>query len=203
VSPRVDRREAPVDVARAPRACRRIDHDQLFFKANGKPIRNLQYPYSRWRQTLARMRTVRYRKPYCARHSSVSWDLMIGRSALRVARQHGHSISTMLRFYAAWTEGALEVDVAAIRAAMENERHLQPLSSSGERRPRKTRSVVRPFEIESAPIASPTSSRDSFANGFASGRHRPSAKCVNRLGLIWRRERDSNSEGAKMKSVSC
>jgi len=79
----------------------RIDHDHLFFKASGKPIRNLQYPYTRWRQTLARLRDVRYRKPYCARHTSVSWDLMTGRSALWVARQHGHSIATMLRFYAA------------------------------------------------------------------------------------------------------
>jgi hypothetical protein len=32
----------------------------------------------------------------------------------------------------------------------------------------------------------------SFASGFASRRHRPEAKCVNRLALIWRRERDSN-----------
>jgi integrase len=174
-----------------------IDHDQLFFQANGTPIRNLQYPYTRWRRTLARMRTMRYRKPYCARHSSVSWDLMVGRSALWVARQHGHSISTMLRFYAAWTESAPEADIGAIRAAMENTHSRQRTSRSGERRPgTTTRAVVRPFEIESAPIASPTSSRDSFANGFASGRHRPSAKCVNRLGLIWRRERDSNPRRA-------
>jgi hypothetical protein len=60
-------------------------------------------PYVRWRQTLERLRTVRYRKPYCARHSSVSWALMMGRSALWVARQHGHSIATMLRFYAVRT----------------------------------------------------------------------------------------------------
>jgi integrase len=145
----------------------KLDHEYLFFKASGAPIRNLQYPYTRWRRTLARLRTLRYRKPYCARHSSVSWDLMIGRSALWVARQHGHSISTMLRFYAAWTEGALEADVAAIRAAMENTRRRRRTSRPGERRSRAARAIVRPFEIESAPIASPTSSRDSFANGFA------------------------------------
>jgi integrase len=75
----------------------KLNHEYLFFKANGAPIRNLQYPYTRWRRTLARLRTIRYRKPYCARHSSVSWDLMIGRGALWVARQHGHSIATMLR----------------------------------------------------------------------------------------------------------
>lgn len=96
----------------------KIDHGKLFFKANGEPIRNLQYPYVRWRATLERLRTIRYRKPYSARHSSVSWDLMIGRSALWVARQHGHSIATMLRAYAAWAEGAVEADLDAIRRAM-------------------------------------------------------------------------------------
>jgi hypothetical protein len=43
---------------------------------------------------------------------------MIGRSALWVARQHGHSIATMLRVYAAWTEGAGEGDLEAIKRAM-------------------------------------------------------------------------------------
>jgi hypothetical protein len=167
----------------------RIDHDHLFFMANGEPIHNLQYPYNRWRQTLACLRNVRYRKPYCARHTSVSWDLMTGRSALWVARQHGHSIATMLRFYAAWTEGALEADVAAIHAVMANERRRRPTGISRERAPKKPRSMVRPFEIESALIVSGAPPK-SFANGFASGRHRPRAKCVNQLGLIWRRERD-------------
>jgi Arm DNA-binding domain len=36
----------------------------------------------------------------------------------RVARQHGHSIRTMLRVYAAWAEGMVESDVAAIKQAM-------------------------------------------------------------------------------------
>jgi integrase len=114
-----------------------IDHDHIFFKASGEPIRNLQYPYSRWRKTLARLRNVRYRKPYCARHSSVSWDLMTGRSALWVARQHGHSIATMLRFYAAWTDGALETDIAAIRAAMARERPTRGPKNLPTRRSRK------------------------------------------------------------------
>jgi hypothetical protein len=103
----------------------RIDHDHLFFKANGKPIRT-------------------------SSTRTVAGDRRSGRSALWVARQHGHSISTMLRFYAAWTDGALEADIAAIRAAMENTRRRQRTSSSGERRTRRTRSVV--FEIESTPI---------------------------------------------------
>jgi hypothetical protein len=34
------------------------------------------------------------------------------------ATQHGHGIETMLRVYAAWAEGAVEADIAAIRRAM-------------------------------------------------------------------------------------
>jgi hypothetical protein len=94
-----------------------IDHAQLFFTAEGGPIRELAYPYARWQRTL-RSLAIRYRKPYAARHSSVSWDLMIGRNPLFVAKQHGHSLTTMLSIYAAWVEGAQEVDVVAIRAAI-------------------------------------------------------------------------------------
>jgi hypothetical protein len=43
---------------------------------------------------------------------------MLGRNPLWVAKQHGHSISTMLSIYAAWVEGALEVDVETIRESM-------------------------------------------------------------------------------------
>jgi hypothetical protein len=55
-----------------------------------------------------------------ARQTSVRWNLMIGKSPLWVAKQHDHSIATMLRAYAAWAEGAAEVDVKAIRRAMNN-----------------------------------------------------------------------------------
>jgi hypothetical protein len=96
----------------------KIHHDHLFFKETGEPICSLQYPYRRWRWTLRRNSTIRYRKPYCARHSSVSWNLMAGRNPLWVAKQHGHSITTMLRAYAAWAEGAVEADIEAIRRAM-------------------------------------------------------------------------------------
>jgi integrase len=163
----------------------KLDHEYLFFKANGAPIRNLQYPYTRWRRSLARLPQIRYRKPYCARHSSVSWDLMIGRSALWVARQHGHSIATMLRAYAAWTDGATEADIGAIRAAMARTAPMRDSTSARSREPQAARSTIRAFEVERLPA--------SFANGFASGHHRPTAKCVNQLGLIWRRERDSKA----------
>jgi integrase len=105
-----------------------IEHEQLFFTAEGEPIRDLSYPYVRWQRTL-RSLAIRYRKPYAARHSSVSWDLMIGRNPLYVAKQHGHSLTTMLSIYASWVEGALEADILATRAAMNAE--APPFESRG------------------------------------------------------------------------
>jgi hypothetical protein len=46
---------------------------------------------------------------------------MIGRNPLWVAKQHGHSITTMLRVYAAWAEGAIEADIKAIKRAMRSD----------------------------------------------------------------------------------
>jgi hypothetical protein len=43
---------------------------------------------------------------------------MIGRNPLLVAKEHGHRPTTMLSVYAAWIEGAVEADIAAIRDAM-------------------------------------------------------------------------------------
>lgn len=100
----------------------KVEHDFLFFKEYGEPLRNLLYPGHRLRRTLGKLRNIRYRQPYTARHTSVSWDLMIGRSALWVARQHGHSITTMLRFYSAWAGKAPESGVDAIRSAMNSEK---------------------------------------------------------------------------------
>jgi integrase len=94
-----------------------LDHEFLFCHPDGQPIRHLREVYARWRSTLKRL-AIRYRKPYAARHSSVSWNLMVGRNPLFVAQQHGHGILTMLSVYAAWTEGSLPAEVTAIRRAM-------------------------------------------------------------------------------------
>ena len=53
------------------------------------------------------------------RHSSVTWQLMLGKNLLWVAKQHGHSVEVMLRMYAAWLEGATDSDIHAIKQAME------------------------------------------------------------------------------------
>jgi len=50
---------------------------------------------------------VRYREPYNnARHSYISWCLMIGKNILLVAKEDGHSAQTMLSTLATWIEGA-------------------------------------------------------------------------------------------------
>jgi integrase len=150
----------------------KIRHDHLFFKANGEPIRNLQYPYVRWVKTFAGVRTVRYRKPYCARHSSVSWDLVVGHSPLWVAKQHGHSITTMLRVYAAWAEGMVETDIAAIKQAMTT----RPAATMQATAARST-----PFASE--PVDLPAASA-------------PRVQVPDCQGITWRRERDSNPRRA-------
>jgi integrase len=98
-------------------AAGQINHPYVFFLETGAPFRSLQSPQVRWRKTL-RSLNVRYRRPYTARQTSVSWNLMIGKNPLWVSKQHGHSIATMLRAYAAWAEGTGEVDVATIKRSM-------------------------------------------------------------------------------------
>ena len=95
----------------------KIRHENVFFKEDGGTIRSLQYPWVRWRRTLQVTLKARYREPYNARHSSVSWNLMMGKNPLWVAKQHGHSVHTMLDTYAAWIEGATATDVQAIENA--------------------------------------------------------------------------------------
>jgi integrase len=111
-----------------------IDHDYVFFHPSGEPIRLLNGPYERWRHTLRTSIKLRYRKPYCARHSSVSWNLMIGKNPLWVSKQHGHSVTTMLRVYTAWADGASEADIKAIKRAMKCRpaRLLDALRSQGD-----------------------------------------------------------------------
>jgi integrase len=96
----------------------RIDHDLLFFEPTGAPIATLDGAYRRWRRTLKRLHTIRYRKPYAARHCSVSWNLMVGKKPLWVAKQHGHSLETMLRAYGAWAEGTVEGDVKHVKRGL-------------------------------------------------------------------------------------
>jgi len=96
----------------------KIHHDYLFFRDDGRPLRDLKYPYDRWRWTLMMTLGTRYREPYNARHSFVSWNLMVGKNLLWVAKQHGHSVATMLATYGTWIEGSQNEDLEAIKRAM-------------------------------------------------------------------------------------
>ena len=117
-----------------------IDHDHLFFTDSGAPIPDVKYPYVRWQRTLRRL-AIRYRKPYMARHTSVSWNLMIGRNPLLVAKEHGHRLTTMLSVYAAWAEGAVETDTAVIRESMNRTDRIEP--STGQALPTTAIRLVR------------------------------------------------------------
>jgi hypothetical protein len=108
---------------------------------------------------------------------SLSWDLMVGRHPLWVAKQHGHSITTMLRAYAAWAEGAIEADIEAIQHAMDFspraiepakastravarkllDRNAQPRVGSGQRRQSRERSIAFAVQRDG-------DRRESFAN---------------------------------------
>lgn len=94
--------------------------NEVFFnEETGCAFHDLQVQGRRWRKTEARLK-MRARDPYNARHSSVSWNLMVDPNRLLlIAEQHGHSVATMLKTYARWTKGATEADVAAIRAAFQ------------------------------------------------------------------------------------
>jgi integrase len=96
----------------------RVDHEHVFVKEDGEPIRHLHYGWKRWRRSLERL-ALRPRAPYKARHSFITWNLMIGKNPLWVAKQHGHSAHLMLDVYANWMEGTDAADIARIEQAMQ------------------------------------------------------------------------------------
>jgi integrase len=98
---------------------RRINHKHLFFHEDGAPIADPECTRWRWNETLNRTVDGRGRGPYHARHTFVSWNLMLGKPLLWVAQQAGHSVEVMLRMYAKWLQGATEADIEAIRRFMD------------------------------------------------------------------------------------
>ena len=170
----------------------KIHHDHVFFLETGEPFWTLHHPQVRWRKTLQSLK-LRYRRPYTARQTSVSWSLMVGKNPLWVAKQHGHSIATMLRAYAAWAEGAAEVDVEAIKRSMDR---TVPLSA-------ENLAVDLPeddrIQTQSAPSSAPTSSP------------KPRASLLNQqekmteeiVGIVWLGWKDSNLRmaGSKRKLI--
>ena len=89
----------------------------MFFKEDRAPIRCLKYPYARWVFVLEKL-ALRYREPYNARHSFISWCLMLGKNPLWCSKQFGHDVQLMFDRYATWIEGASEADIEATKQAM-------------------------------------------------------------------------------------
>jgi integrase len=89
----------------------------IFGHENGNPYHDLQVQWRKWEYTHKRI-GIRYREPYQTRHTSVTWNLMIGKNLLWVAEMHGHSPAVMLKTYAKWLKGATDEDIQAIKIAM-------------------------------------------------------------------------------------
>lgn len=165
-----------------------VEHNHLFFTESGHPIKHLGYCYWRWQRTLKGL-AMRYRKPYMARHTSVSWSLMLGRNPLLVAKEHGHRPTTMLTVYAAWAEGAAESDSQAIREARDRTR--RPRIRRGSVKTHAdaqfagalpTSTSVTPAQNSQharAPTASPSAGR--FGSGFVSGRPAGESNYLNSI----------------------
>ena len=188
-------------------AAGRLHHDHVFVHDDGRPMRDLQVATIRWRKTLQSLK-VRYRRPYTTRHSSVSWNLMLGKNQLLVSKQHGHSNVTMWRVYAAWTDGAVEADVQMIersmgvtRTATPSERPHEPPRGGG--RPSMNEPASTPQDlavVQSVPTTIKGPDEMSYAAHDA--RIRPPTICLiseNRLRQSWLGWLDSNQRMAGSK----
>jgi integrase len=92
-------------------------HGHLFEDhLTGEPIESSMVMRNRW-ELVSRVAGVRYREPYQARHTSVSWKLMVEMNPMKVAKLHGHSMATMWKTYAHWIEAedSDEAELARIR----------------------------------------------------------------------------------------
>jgi len=98
-------------------AAGKIRHQHLFFLEDGRPISDPEITRWRWSESIKAL-NIQRRGPYHARHSSVTWQLMLGKNLLWVAKQHGHSVEVMLRMYAAWLDGPLLSPLLAVDLAV-------------------------------------------------------------------------------------
>ncbi len=169
-------------------AAGKIRHQHLFFLDDGRPISDPEITRWRWSESIKAL-GIRRRGPYHARHSSVTWQLMLGKNLLWVAKQHGHSVEVMLRMYAAWLEGATESDIQAIKQAMQ----IRPVRTLPDARAAIS-AAISPVnaaqnhaqQIVIRPLKSPE-----FGSRLAVGNDERS-KPLNRDEIKWRRGWDSN-----------
>jgi hypothetical protein len=168
-------------------AAGKIRHQHLFFLEDGRPISDPEVTRWRWSQSITAL-DIRRRGPYHARHSSVTWQLMLGKNLLWVAKQHGHSVEVMLRMYAAWLDGATDSDIHAIKQAMER----RPAARVAMPDQRRAISAVNagtnyPKLIVIRPPESPE-----FGSSLAIGKVPGDSSLRNNSKIKWRRGWDSN-----------
>ncbi len=86
-----------------------IDH------LTGEQIQTSTVMQQRW-MLLHKVAGVDYREPYQCRHSSVSWKIMAGENLMKISKNHGHGMATMLKTYAHWVESdSEELEIARIK----------------------------------------------------------------------------------------
>jgi integrase len=112
----IDLPPAAVPLLNRLRALTALRGDFLFVDyETGEQIGRSTVMQERW-ALLHKIAGVSYREPYQCRHSSVSWKLMAGENWMKVAKNHGHSLATMLKTYAHWIDTDSEAEeVAQIR----------------------------------------------------------------------------------------
>jgi integrase len=164
----------------------KVTHEHLFFLEDGRPISDPEITRWRWSESIKAL-GIRRRGPYHARHSSVTWQLMLGKNLLWVAKQHGHSVEVMLRMYASWLDGATAADIQATKQAMEKRpaaRAATPDSCTAISAPNSAKNHV-PQIVIRPPKSPEFGSRLAVGNGEKS-------KLLNRQQIKWRRGWDSN-----------
>jgi integrase len=168
-------------------AAGKIRHEHLFFLEDGRPISDPEITRWRWSESIQAL-NIRRRGPYHARHSSVTWQLILGKNLLWVAKQHGHSVEVMLRMYAAWLEGATDSDIHAIKLAMEK----RPIARAAFLDSRTAISSINAVtnhvtQIVISPLKSPE-----FGSSLAVANDLSDSSLRNASKIKWRRGWDSN-----------
>ena len=104
----IDLPDAVVPLLTRLRALTALRGDFMFIDTRtGEQIERSTIMQERW-AVLHKLAGVNYREPYQCRHSSVSWKLMAGENFMKVAKNHGHSLATMLKTYAHWVDSDSE-----------------------------------------------------------------------------------------------
>jgi integrase len=85
-------------------AAGKIRHEHLFFLEDGRPISDPEITRWRWSESIKALSIPR-RGPYHARHSSVTWQLMLGKNLLWVAKQQRRGDAAHVRRVARRSNG--------------------------------------------------------------------------------------------------